>query len=299
MDLHTHYELQDLNVRFNVLLKDYTFTKTGGRADILALPKSNCEIVALVNYCREKQLNWTIIGHGSNLIIKDGGIRGVVISLSEMKGISVQSKKTIVATAGAKLIDVSRKALEEKLTGLEFACGIPGSVGGAVFMNAGAYGSEIKDVLISAEIIFANGTIKTLSNTELRLSYRHSGIEEMNCIVLRATFSLEHEKYNVIKKKMIELNELRQSKQPLEYPSCGSVFKRPNKHFAGKLIQDSGLQGFIRGGVQVSKKHAGFMVNIDHATATDYVELIEYVRRKVQEKFGIGLENEVRIIGED
>jgi len=200
----------------------------------------------------------------------------------------------VIAEAGASLIDTTYAALAESLTGFEFACGIPGSVGGAVYMNAGAYGGEIKDVFAEVDLLLEDGTLKTLTKDEMVFSYRHSKVQELRAIVLEARFSLQTGDYEAIKARMDELTELRQSKQPLEYPSCGSVFKRPVGHYTGQLIQQAGLQGLKWGGAQVSEKHAGFIVNIDHATATDYAHIQEVIK----EKFDVSLETEVRIIGE-
>ncbi|MBW6194467.1 UDP-N-acetylmuramate dehydrogenase, partial [Pseudomonas aeruginosa] len=199
-----------------------------------------------------------------------------VIMLTEMKQIHVKGTM-VIAEAGASLIDTTYAALAESLTGFEFACGIPGSVGGAVYMNAGAYGGEIKDVFAEVDLLLEDGTLKTLTKDEMVFSYRHSKVQELRAIVLEARFSLQTGDYEAIKARMDELTELRQSKQPLEYPSCGSVFKRPVGHYTGQLIQQAGLQGLKWGGAQVSEKHAGFIVNIDHATATDYIELIAHI----------------------
>lgn len=291
-------DLTEITLLFGEPLMNFTFTKTGGPVDVLAFPKSQAEVTTLVEYCRGHDIPWLVLGNASNLIVRDGGIRGMVIMLENMKQITVQENQIIVE-AGAKLIDTTYVALEHDLTGFEFACGIPGSIGGAVYMNAGAYGGEIKDVFTSVDVLLEDGTIKTLKNEEMHFSYRHSTIQKMHCIVLEATFSLEKGEPNVIKSQMEELTELRESKQPLEYPSCGSVFKRPEGHFTGKLIQDAGLQGLKWGGAQISEKHAGFIVNIDHATATDYVELIAHIQQVIKEKFDVVLETEVRIIGEE
>ena len=238
-----------------------------------------------------------VLGNASNLIVQDGGIRGVVIMLTEMKQIHVKGTM-VIAEAGASLIDTTYAALAESLTGFEFACGIPGSVGGAVYMNAGAYGGEIKYVFAEVDLLLEDGTLKTLTKDEMVFSYRHSKVQELRAIVLEARFSLQTGDYEAIKARMDELTELRQSKQPLEYPSCGSVFKRPVGHYTGQLIQQAGLQGLKWGGAQVSEKHAGFIVNIDHATATDYIELIAHIQEVIKEKFDVSLETEVRIIGE-
>ncbi len=290
--------LPEITLLIDEPLMNYTFTKTGGPADVLAFPKNREEVKKLVDYARDKEISWLVLGNASNLIVRDGGIRGLVIMLTEMNEIRVDG--TIVsAEAGAKLIDTTYAALEESLTGFEFACGIPGSVGGAVYMNAGAYGGEIKDVFAEADILFADGTIRTMTQEEMAFAYRHSQIQDKDAIVLAARFQLVQGEYDLIKARMDELTELRESKQPLEYPSCGSVFKRPQGHYTGQLIQQAGLQGMRWGGAQISEKHAGFIVNIDHATATDYVDLIAHIQEEIKKKFDVVLETEVRIIGEE
>ncbi len=204
-----------------------------------------------------------------------------------------------MAESGARIIDASRFALSERLTGLEFACGIPGTVGGALYMNAGAYGGEVKDCLESALVVDATGEVHRIAAEGFDLDYRTSNIAGKGYIVLEATFALNNGEYEEIKAVMDDLTYKRESKQPLEYPSCGSVFKRPPGYFAGKLIQDSDLQGKRIGGAEVSKKHAGFIVNKNQATATDYISVIEMVQRTVKAKFNVELEREVRILGED
>lgn len=205
---------------------------------------------------------------------------------------------TIEAEAGANLTQTTRIALHHSLTGFEFACGIPGSVGGAVFMNAGAYGGEIAHVLVSCKVLTPEGEIKTLDARDMRFGYRHSLIQETGDIVISAKFGLAPGVHQNIRQEMERLTYLRELKQPLEYPSCGSVFKRPLGHFAGQLISEAGLKGYRIGGVEVSEKHAGFMVNVDHGTASDYEELIAHVIKTVEEHSGVTLEREVRIIGE-
>ncbi len=290
--------LKEITILKNEPLNKYTFTKTGGPADFLAFPKSVTEVKALLEECLQNNLPWMVLGNASNLIVRDGGIRGLVIMLEKLNHIEVKGNQ-ITSQAGAKLIDTTYVALEHHLTGFEFACGIPGSIGGAVFMNAGAYGGEIKDVFVSCEVLYPDGQIKTLSAKEMAFSYRHSAIQKQHCIVLSATFALQAGNYAEIKAKMDELTHLRASKQPLEYPSCGSVFKRPVGHYTGPLIEQAGLKGMTIGGAQVSEKHAGFIVNINHATATDYVNLIQYIQKVIKEKFDVTLETEVRIIGEE
>ncbi|MCJ0575062.1 UDP-N-acetylmuramate dehydrogenase [Enterococcus cecorum] len=296
--LRVFTSLKEITILKNEPLNKYTFTKTGGPADFLAFPKSVTEVKALLEECRQNNLPWMVLGNASNLIVRDGGIRGLVIMLEKLNHIEVNGNQ-ITSQAGAKLIDTTYVALEHHLTGFEFACGIPGSIGGAIFMNAGAYGGEIKDVFVSCEVLYPDGQIKTLSAKEMAFSYRHSAIQKQHCIVLSATFDLQVGNYDEIKAKMDELTHLRASKQPLEYPSCGSVFKRPVGHYTGPLIEQAGLKGMTIGGAQVSEKHAGFIVNINHATATDYVNLIQYIQKVIKEKFDVTLETEVRIIGEE
>lgn len=286
------------NIALNKALKNHTYTKLGGNADYFVTPVTYKQVSEVVKLAKAHKEPFTLLGNGSNLIIKDGGIRGIVMYLGELKEITVQREK-IIAQSGALIADVSKQALASHLTGLEFACGIPGSVGGALFMNAGAYGGEIKDVLMQATIVDDEGNIKTIAATDLGLAYRTSIIQSNDFIVLEAEFSLQVGNYEEIKAQMDVLTFKRESKQPLEYPTCGSVFKRPQGYFAGKLIQDSGLQGQQIGGAQVSLKHAGFIINKDNATASEYIALIKHVQKTVQERFNIDLEREVRIIGEN
>ncbi len=286
------------NIKTDELLRNHLYTKLGGKADFFLTPTTYEEVQNVVKLANEMDFPFTLLGNGSNLIVKDGGIRGVVLHLKNFNEIKTNVSQ-IVAQSGAAIIDVSRKALAEKLSGLEFACGIPGTVGGALFMNAGAYGGEISDVLDYAYVVDRHGELVKRTAADLELDYRHSNIAENGDIVLEATFSLKPGNYNEIKEIMDDLTYKRESKQPLEYPSCGSVFKRPPGYFAGKLIQDSELQGTNIGGAEVSTKHAGFIVNKDNASATDYIALIEHVQKTVKEKFNVELEREVKIIGED
>lgn len=290
--------INDENIAIDEHIKNHTYTKLGGKADFFVTPTNYEEVQNVVKFCLTEKVPFTLIGNGSNLIVRDGGIRGIVLSLKNFNKITVSGTR-ITAQSGAAIIDTSRKALDAKLTGLEFACGIPGTVGGAIYMNAGAYGGEIKDCLESVLVIDKNGEMITRKAQDLDLSYRYSNIQENGDIVLEATFQLQHGNYDEIKAVMDDLTYRRESKQPLEYPSCGSVFKRPPGYFAGKLIQDSNLQGTRIGGAEVSKKHAGFIVNVHNATASDYISLIRHVQKTVKEKFGVSLEREVRIIGED
>ena len=289
-------EFPDIEIKQDEPLMNYTYTKTGGPADWLAFPETIDQVKELVDYVREHEMGLTVLGNASNLIVGDGGIDDLTIILTRLNKIEVHDNK-VTAQAGASYIATTEAARDSELTGLEFAAGIPGSIGGAVFMNAGAYGGETKNVVSEATVMLPDGTIKHLTNEELDFGYRHSSIQDNNGVVLDATFALKPGKYDDIKARMDDLNERREAKQPLDLPSCGSVFKRPEGYYAGKLIHDAGLQGYTSGGAQVSTKHAGFIVNIDHGTAADYVNVIHHVQKTVKEKFGVDLETEVRIIG--
>ena len=287
-----------IKIKTNEPLSRYTYTKTGGPADYLAFPTTRQELKDLLVRARKQKMPVTTLGNSSNLIIKDGGIRGLVIMLPQFNKIEVKQQQ-ITAEAGAAIIAVTKAASKASLTGLEFAAGIPGSVGGAIFMNAGAYGGEIANVVSSIDEILPDGREVQINGSDLHFGYRHSVVQENHGIVVAATFNLEVGQQPQIQNKMDELNALRRSKQPLEYPSCGSVFKRPQGHFTGPLIIKAGLQGKSIGGAQVSNKHAGFIINTGNATATDYLQLIQLIQKTVKEKFAVQLETEVRIIGED
>lgn len=288
----------NLNIKFNHALSDYSYTKTGGEADVIAFPKSKDEVKQIIDWAKEFDAPLTILGNLSNLIVKDGGIRGIVMILTDMNAISVDGHY-IYAESGAGIIEVSREAYRHSLTGLEFACGIPGSVGGAVFMNAGAYEGEITDINVKIEAINREGQFLTYTNEDAEFAYRHSIFQENDNIILGVSFELQPGDQVAIKEKMEHLTELRESKQPLEYPSCGSVFKRPVGYYTGKLIQDAGLQGHRIGGAEISRKHAGFIINVGGATATDYVEMIEYIQETIWNLNSVRLETEVRIIGRE
>lgn len=291
-------ELQGIEIHFNESLSHYTNTCTGGPADLLALPASIEEVRNIIEWTNQNDVPLTVIGNASNLIIKDHGLRGMVMILTNLNNLKQQGSQ-IIAQSGALLMDVAQAACEHGLTGMEPLSGIPGSVGGAVFMNAGAYGGEISQVVKAVEVITRKGELKTYRGNELRFGYRHSRLQDENEIVLQAVFSLKAGSQEEIMNATREYSFLRASKQPLEYPSCGSVFKRPAGHYTGKLIHDAGLQGFQIGGAQVSKKHAGFIVNVDHATATDYINLIHHIQREIKDQFDVELETEVRILGND
>lgn len=281
----------------NEPMSDHTSFKTGGNADLFI--KADCaeNIIKAVKILENEKIPYFIMGNGSNLLVSDKGIEGAVIEIgSLMNNITVNGDK-IYAEAGALLSSLSAAAADNSLTGLEFASGIPGSVGGAVFMNAGAYDGEIKDIIVSARAITCEGNIITLSKDELDLSYRHSVIEEKGLIVIGAEFKLMHGCQDEIRKKMADFASRRRDKQPLNYPSAGSTFKRPEGYFAGKLIEDSGLKGKMIGGAQVSEKHAGFIINTGDAKSSDISALIDYCIETVYNKFGVVIKPEVRIIG--
>ncbi len=285
-------------VKIDELLSLHTMTKMGGRADLFVSPTTEEETIFVVSYAHDNQIPLLLLGNGSNMVVRDGGVRGIVLNLSKLNRISIKGTR-VYAESGADIIDVSRAAVKETLAGLEFACGIPGSVGGAMAMNAGAYGGEIKDIIFQATVLTQEGEKLVLSKEELELEYRMSVITKKDYFVLSAEFELLPGDQLTIDAKVADLTHLRESKQPLEYPSAGSVFKRPPGYYAGKLIQDCELQGKGFGGAEVSMKHAGFIVNKNNATATDYIQTIEMVREKVQEKFGILLDLEVKIVGEN
>ncbi len=279
-------------------MKNHTTFRVGGPADIFLTPSAE-ELPAVLSVCREEQMPVTVIGNGSNLLVGDQGIRGVVICIGfGMRGIRVDGEK-IFLEAGVTLAAAAQQAAKAGLTGLEFASGIPGTFGGAVVMNAGAYGGEMKDVIVSVRVISEDGEILTLSKEELDLSYRHSVIPERGYLVIDGELLLTREKNpDQITERMEELKKKRIEKQPLEYPSAGSTFKRPEGYFAGKLIMDAGLRGFSVGGAAVSEKHCGFVINKGNATAADICALMDEVTRIVKEKYAVTLEPEVKKVGE-
>lgn len=279
-------------------MKKHTTFRVGGNADYFVMPQKPEEVKAIVALCKEAEIPYYIIGNGSNLLVSDEGYRGVIIQIyKEMNHIEVMGD-VIKVQAGALLSRVGNVALENELTGFEFAAGIPGTVGGAVVMNAGAYGGEMKDIILNATVLTQEGEIVTLNKEELELGYRTSVIAKKSYIVLEAEYQLQKGDKEAIRGRMDELKTQRVTKQPLEYPSAGSTFKRPEGYFAGKLIQDAGLRGFQVGGAQVSEKHCGFVINQDQATAADIIELMRQVSDKVMQEFGVKLEPEVKTLGE-
>ena len=281
----------------NEPMSKHTTFRIGGNADMFVSPKT-AQVKDIIALAKEYEVPVTIIGNGSNLLVGDKGIRGLVLSFGkEAEEIQVEGNRITVA-AGTILAKVAAEAAKRSLAGFEFAAGIPGTLGGAIVMNAGAYGGEMKDVIISATVLTPEGEILVLSNEELDLSYRHSCIPEKGYVVLEAVIELVPGEEADIREKMADFKNRRVDKQPLEYPSAGSTFKRPEGYFAGKLIQDAELRGYQVGGAQVSEKHCGFVINKGEATANDVLQLIEDVKKIVYDKFQVELEPEVKMIGE-
>ena len=278
-------------------MKKHTTFRVGGPADVLVQPDETA-LAAILALCRQYHVSYSFIGNGSNLLVGDKGIRGVVIEMTDPMGnIEVDGTK-ITAQAGAMLSKIANTAASNGLGGMEFAAGIPGSVGGAVVMNAGAYGGEMKDIIEKVYVLDENGAQLELDRDALDLGYRHSCIPEKKYIVTKVVLELVPRNVAEIRSEMKELNEKRAEKQPLQYPSAGSTFKRPEGYFAGKLIMDAGLRGYQVGGAQVSEKHCGFVINKGDATAADICQLMRDVSDKVQAQFGVVLEPEVKMIGE-
>lgn len=285
-------------VLFEEPMKSHTTFRIGGPAEVFIMPKSIKQVQMAVKICQEEQIPYFILGNGSNLLVSDRGYRGVIIQMDRNMG-EIQVEGTeIQAAAGALLSSIAVAARRESLTGFEFAGGIPGTLGGAVVMNAGAYGGEIKDVLKEVTVMDGDGKIFTLPASELEMGYRTSIIKTAGYLVLSARITLSRGKEEDIKARTRELSEMRTQKQPLDYPSAGSTFKRPEGYFAGKLIMDSGLRGYSVGGAMVSEKHCGFVINKGNATAEDVVSLMKHVTEVVREKYGVTLEPEVKFLGE-
>ncbi|MBQ2678007.1 MAG: UDP-N-acetylmuramate dehydrogenase [Firmicutes bacterium] len=281
-------------------MKEYTSFKAGGRADILVIPENEEQLMYALKTLAGSGAEYMVMGNGTNILVKDGGYRGVIVKIGDaFSDIRVEGEK-LIAGSGALMTQVANEALDAGLEGFEFASGIPGSIGGAAFMNAGAYGGEIVQILESVRVAAKDGSrIFTMTNEELELSYRHSKLYETGDIVLEVTLKLKKGDKLTIRNKIRELAEKRNSKQPVDKPSAGSFFKRPEGYYAGKLIQDAGLKGLTVGGAQVSELHSGFVINTGNATASDIVQLKEVVQATVKDKFGVELQPEVRIIGED
>lgn len=284
------------NVVFDEEMKNHTTFKIGGRADAFIKAKSVDEIQKVLEFCKNNGVDCFIMGNGSNLLVGDNGIRGVVMQI-DMAGCEVDGE-SVYAEAGILMSGLAKKILAAELTGFEFASGIPGTLGGGIFMNAGAYGGELKDIIEEVTYIDEENKIKTAKQPELDFSYRHSMFSDRNCVILSCVMRFEKGNAEEIKAKMADFTRRRNEKQPVNMPSAGSTFKRPEGYFAGKLIQDAGLMGYSIGGAQVSEKHAGFVVNKGGATAKDVLDLIEHIQKTVKEKFDVALEPEIKKIGQ-
>lgn len=290
--------LSERQVKTGEPMEMHTTFRVGGPADYFVLPETKEELRETVLLCRREEMPYYILGNGSNLLVSDKGYRGVIIQVFKSMNKIRADGNCIHAQAGALLSAIAARALEKSLKGFEFASGIPGTLGGACVMNAGAYGGEMKQVLKQVTVLDSEGNILAIPSEDLEMGYRTSIIAKEGHIVLEAVIELEEGNEEEIRSLMEELKNKRVEKQPLEYPSAGSTFKRPEGYFAGKLIQDSGLRGFSVGGARVSEKHCGFVINKDHATAADIAELMRRVSQCVEEKFGVALEPEVKRLGE-
>lgn len=287
-------------VRENEPMAAHTSFKAGGRADLFVEPQNGEQLRKVLQLYNKENVKYMVLGNGSNVLVRDGGYRGVIVRIGEAFSSIKREENRIICGSGALMSAAARFAASEGLAGLEFASGIPGSIGGAVFMNAGAYGGEIAQVLSSARIISKDGNREfNMTADELQMGYRHSVLHETGDVTVEAVFELQPADINEIKANIADFTERRNSKQPVNYPSAGSFFKRPEGYFAGKLIQDAGFKGLSVGGAQVSELHSGFIINKGNAAASDILQLMEIVQAGVYDKFGVKLEPEVRIIGEE
>lgn len=291
--------LEEDSIKVDEPMKKHISFKVGGPADFLVKPKTEEELSQVIKFAKKENIHFIVIGNGSNLLVKDGGIRGMVIELSDNFNNYEIEGNIIKAQSGALLAVLGRNALKNSLTGFEFASGIPGTLGGALAMNAGAYGGEMKQVVKSVRLMDREGNIFELSNEEMKFEYRRSILTTNDYIVLSAAIELQQGNTDEIKETMEDYANRRSTKQPLKFPSAGSTFKRPEGHFAAKLIDDCGLRGLSLRGAQVSDKHCGFVINPGEANAKDILDLIFIVKSTVNAKFGIMLEEEVKILGED
>ncbi|WKY46983.1 UDP-N-acetylmuramate dehydrogenase [Eubacteriaceae bacterium ES3] len=289
--------LQPEQIKINEPMKAHTSFQVGGPADLLLLPGSIEEMQAILKSLKNHDVPVYIMGKGSNLLVKDKGFRGIMIKTTSLKKVEVIDE-TIIAQPGISLKELAEVALENSLTGLEFASGIPGSLGGAVTMNAGAYDGEMKQCIESIEVITEDGNLKTIHLEDCGFGYRQSVLQKHDWVLVSVTIKLSRGEQAAILEKMTDLNQRRSDKQPLEYPSAGSTFRRPEGYFAGKLVQDAGFKGYSLGGAQVSEKHSGFVINRDNASAADILNLIAAIQNGVKEKFGVELKTEVIVIGE-
>ena len=296
-ELHTI--LPEERIKVQAMMKEHTTFRVGGPADVLVSPQSVEELTRILSLAKEDQIPYYVIGHGSNLLVGDGGIRGLVIEFGkEYAEITWDGNISLTVQAGCMMSTAANFAYKHGLTGMEFAAGIPGTLGGAIRMNAGAYGGEMKDIVKTVTVMLPDGDVKVLDRDEMHFAYRHSIADEQDLIILETVLVLEHGDSDAIQSRMQELSQARREKQPLEYPSAGSTFKRPEGYFAGKLIMEAGLAGYRIGDAQVSEKHCGFVINRGEATAKEIETLMQDVARKVLEKDGVVLEPEVRRVGE-
>lgn len=284
-------------IKKDINMSEHTTFRTGGAASYAAFPKSIEELRLLLEKLNEYEKNYIVLGNGSNVLVSDKGINDMVIFLGELKGVNVSGNK-IESLSGNMMSEVAKIAMRNSLTGMEFLSGIPGCIGGGVYMNAGAYSGEIKDIIENVKCMDKFGNIKVYEKTEAQFSYRKSIFSENDDIIIGATFVLQNGNEDEIRNKMNGLNKSRREKQPLNYPNAGSTFKRPIDNFAGKLIEDAGLKGYRMGGAMVSEKHCGFLINYDNASSSDIYALIKYVQKVVNDKFGVLLEPEIKLIGE-
>ncbi|MGL5695090.1 MAG: UDP-N-acetylmuramate dehydrogenase [Peptostreptococcaceae bacterium] len=287
------------NIKMDEPMKNHISFKVGGPADILVKPSTEEELAGVLKLIKEENIPYLIIGNGSNLLVKDGGLRGIVIEISDNFNDFEIEGSLVKVQSGALLSIVGKAIMRAELKGFEFASGIPGTLGGALAMNAGAYGGEMKQIVKSVRLMDMDGNIHEFSNEDMQFEYRKSILSRESYIVISAVIELENGNYDEIKATMADFTQRRVTKQPLSLPSAGSTFKRPPGHFAGKLIEDSGLRGLTLRGAQVSEKHCGFVVNLGNATAKDILDLMYVVKSTVNAKFGVMLEEEVKILGED
>ncbi len=298
-DINTLFDIfsKECECRLNEPMSKHTTFRIGGTADVVLYPENVDTISEIIKYCKKNEIPFKIFGKGSNVLVSDNGIRGAVIILDSRFGrISLADDTTLVCEAGASMSAIGEFTCSRSLTGFEFGAGIPGTVGGAVYMNAGAYDGEMKDIVVSAKYLDFDGELHTVSKEEMKLEYRKSVFSEIDCCIVEVTIALNKGKEEEIRSKMTDLMHRRASKQPLNFPSAGSTFKRPQGNFAGVLIEKSGLKGFSVGGACVSEKHAGFVVNKGNATATDVIALIDHIKKTVKNDSGIELECEVKFI---
>ena len=289
---------QSINLKQNELMKNHTSFKIGGNCDYFVMPENTEQLKAVIVKAKELNIPFFVLGKGSNLLVSDSGIEGIVISMQSLNEITVNGNE-ITAGAGVSVANLCTTALQNSLSGIEFAYGIPGSVGGGLYMNCGAYGGQFSDAVISAQYLNTDGEVVTISADEMCLGYRTSIFKTNGGIVISATFKLQNEEQDKIKAAMDDYMERRITKQPLEYPSAGSVFKRPEGYFAGALIEQNNLKGFTLGGAQVSEKHAGFIINFKNATATDVKMLIKEIQAVVKKADGVDLEPEIIFVGKE